>query len=383
MIELSAPNIGRAEIDRVVDALDRNFVSTYGPLVEEFEDKLASSAGVKEAVALSSGTAALQVALRLVGVSAGDLVVVPDYTFVATANAVRYLGATPLFVGVDTDTLNLSGESLMELLQTEFREGAEGGLCHILTGQRLGAIVPVFALGLPPDLRLLSRVARDFGVPLMFDGAGGLGASAEGGVFAEGLATVVSFNGNKMITTGSGGAILTNDSSIASHARHLATTARVPGTYFHDEVGYNYRMTNLAAAIGLAQLDRFGEFVSAKQTIAAAYREIAEKNGHLGFPVAAYAESSHWMSGLRFADSDGVYLRNKMTEELSRLGIASSTLWQPMSLQPAYDSSSGRAIHFGHRPNPDFGLLALPSSTILSDTQISFVLESVDKLLAS
>jgi perosamine synthetase len=256
------------------ECLDSTFVSSVGKFVDRFEAELAAYVGAKHAVAVVNGTAALHVALRLANVQPGDEVLIPALTFVATATSVAYCGAVPHFVDSEESTLGVDARALRDYLKstTDIRAGQ---CVNRATGRVIRALVPMHAFGHPTDLEGALAVARDFHLALIEDAAESLGSKFGGrhtGTF--GLMGTLSFNGNKTITTGGGGALITDDSTLARHAKHLTTTAKVPHRweYRHDEVGYNYRMPNLNAALGCAQLEQLDSFLVAKRRLFDRYR---------------------------------------------------------------------------------------------------------------
>ena len=274
-VALHEPCFAGNEWAYLKECLDSTFVSSVGAFVDRFEADLAAYTGARHAVAVANGTAALQVALQLAGVRAGDEVLVPALTFVATSNAVAYCGAVPHFVDSEERTLGVDTTALREYLSgiVEFR----AGVCvNRASGRALRAIVPMHVFGHPVDLDGLLAVARDFRLTIVEDAAESLGSSYHGrhtGTF--GLLGTLSFNGNKTITTGGGGAILTNDAELAKHAKHLTTTAKVAHRwdYEHDELGYNYRLPNLNAALGCAQLEQLPALIGAKRRLYQRYCE--------------------------------------------------------------------------------------------------------------
>ena len=279
-VALHEPCFGGNEWAYLKECLDSTFVSSVGKFVDRFEAELADYTGAKRAVAVVNGTAALQVALRLSGVTTGDEVLVPALSFIATANAVSYCGATPHFVDSEERTLGVDPAALRQYL----RRGAElrsGLLVNRVTGRVIRALVPMHTFGHPVDIDGLLGVAHDFRLALVEDAAESLGSTVDGrhtGTF--GLLGTLSFNGNKTITTGGGGAILTNNETLAKHAKHLTTTAKVPHrwAFVHDETGYNYRLPNLNAALGCAQLEQIPGFLAAKRRLYERYRAVF---GHL------------------------------------------------------------------------------------------------------
>jgi perosamine synthetase len=268
-VALHEPCFAGNEWAYVKECLDSSFVSSVGKFVDRFEAELATFTGAKHAVAVVNGTAALHIALRLAGVQPDDEVLIPALTFVATANAVSYCGAVPHFVDSNERDLGVDARALREYLRssTEVR----GKQCvNRATGRVIRCIVPMHAFGHPVDIEAVLAVAQDFHLNLVEDAAESLGSTVHGrhtGTF--GLMGTLSFNGNKTVTTGGGGAIITNDSSLARHAKHLTTTAKVAHRweYRHDEIGYNYRMPNINAALGCAQLEELPGFITAKRRL--------------------------------------------------------------------------------------------------------------------
>jgi perosamine synthetase len=273
-VALHEPCFGGNEWHYLKECLDSTFVSSVGKFVDRFEAELAAYVGAKHAVAVSNGTAALHVALRLANVQPGDEVLIPALTFVATAVSVIYCSAVPHFVDSEARTLGVDAAALREYLQstTEIRSGQ---CVNRATGRVIRALVPMHAFGHPVDVEGVLAVAHDFHLTLIEDAAESLGSRVGGrhtGTF--GLMGTLSFNGNKTITTGGGGAIVTTDTALAKHAKHLTTTAKVPHRweYRHDEIGYNYRMPNLNAALGCAQLEQLDAFLANKRRLFERYR---------------------------------------------------------------------------------------------------------------
>lgn len=273
-IALHEPTFAGNEWLYLKECLDSTFVSSVGKFVDRFEADLAAFTGAKHAVAVVNGTAALQIALQLAGVREGDEVLIPALTFVATANAVAHCGATPHFVESEKSTLGVAPQPLREYLQRSAE--LRGGLCvNRSTGRVIRALVPMHTFGHPVDIEGVLAVARDFHLALVEDATESLGSTVNGrGAGTFGAMGTLSFNGNKTITTGGGGAIITNDPALARHAKHLTTTAKVPHrwNYVHDAVGYNYRLPNINAALGCAQLEQLPGFLQAKRQLFERYR---------------------------------------------------------------------------------------------------------------
>jgi aminotransferase in exopolysaccharide biosynthesis len=274
-VALHEPSFTGNEWQYLKECLDSTFVSSVGKFVDRFEADLAAFTGAKRAVAVVNGTAALHIALKLAGVGAGDEVLMPALTFVATANAVSYCGATPHFIDSEVGFLGVDAGKLREYLRTHSEQRA-GACVNRDTGRVIRALVPMHTFGHPVDLDGLLAVAHDFNLALIEDAAESLGSYYHGrhtGTFGQ-MGTL-SFNGNKTITTGGGGAILTNDIELARHAKHLTTTAKLPHAweYRHDEIGYNYRLPNLNAALGCAQLEQLPAMLAAKRELYHRYQK--------------------------------------------------------------------------------------------------------------
>lgn len=329
-VPLHEPTFSGQELQYVNDCITSGWVSSVGQYVNQFEEKLATYAGVKYAISVVNGTAALQVALRSVGVQREDEVFVPSLTFIATANAISYLGAIPHFVDVQTTTLGLNPIKLEQYIQ-EIGELREDGLYNKLTGRMIRAVVPMHTFGHPVDLDNLLRVCNLYQLELVEDAAESLGSFYKGkhtGSF--GTISAVSFNGNKIITTGGGGAILTNDEQLAKYAKHITTTAKMPHRweYVHDEIGYNYRMPNLNAALGCAQLEQMPFFIKQKRAITEVYKKLVEDlDGVQLFEEPIHAESNYWLQTLILDEDNN---RDDVLAFLNDHGVMSRPIWSPL-----------------------------------------------------
>lgn len=330
-IPLSAPSLTGNEAAYLDECIRSGYVSSVGPFVTAFEERFAATVGCRHAVACASGTAALHLALIAVGVGPGDRVAVSDLTFVASANAVRYAGADPVVVDSTPATWNLDTEALHDWWH---REAAAGRPLPT-------AVEPVHVLGHPADLEPLRALADRFGTAIVEDAAEALGARdlrhGDGGRWVGSLGTVgcFSFNGNKIITSGGGGMVTTDDAELARRVRHLSTQAKLPGVgYEHDEVGFNYRMTNLAAAVGLAQLEQLDAFLRRKAEIAAAYDAAFAPHDEVTVPPRPpWAAPSHWLYSVLLPDRDR---RDALLGHLRALGIGARPLWSPLARQAPY-----------------------------------------------
>ncbi len=330
---LHEPRFSGNEWKYLKDCLDSTFVSSVGKYVDQFENELTGYVGAKHAIAVVNGTAALHVALILAGVKQYDEVLVPSLTFVATANAVSYCGAMPHFVDAEKKTLGIDACKLASYLKTitEFRNEQ---CVNRFTGKVIRALVPMHTFGHPCEIEELLSIAKDFKLILIEDAAESLGSTYHGrhtGTF--GLMGTLSFNGNKTITTGGGGAIITNDSDIARRAKHLTTTAKKSHrwAFEHDEIGFNYRMPNLNAALGLAQLEQLPTFIEAKRRLFHKY-QTAFKNvdGVCLFEESSGCRSNYWLQTL-ILDEANIEQRDALLEASNDVGLMTRPVWKLMN----------------------------------------------------
>jgi perosamine synthetase len=329
---LHEPRFAGDEQRYVQDCIASTFVSSVGAYVGRFENALAAYTGARSAVAVVNGTAALQVALKLAGVRRNDEVIVPALTFVATANAVEYLGAVPHFADSEESTLGLDPHALRDWLKFSAEPAGEV-YRNRLTGRRLSALVPMHTFGHPCDLEGLMAVAHDYRLALVEDAAESLGSRYQGQHTGTlGLFGTLSFNGNKIITTGGGGAILTNDERLADHAKHLTTTAKLPHhwDYVHDEVGYNFRMPNLNAALGCAQLEQLPQFLASKRRLFERY-QAAMTDIHEVHLMAepSGCESNYWLQTLVLSDTFADQ-RDAILQATNDAGLMTRSAWRLM-----------------------------------------------------
>jgi len=330
-IYLSPPEVGTDERRMLLDAFDSNWIAPVGPDLDAFEAELAARAGVEHAVGLSSGTAALHLGLLLAGVGAGDEVLVPSFTFVATAAAVSYLGAAPVFVDCSAGTWNIDPDLVAEELSVRAKRG------------RLpAAVVTVDLYGQMADYDRLVALCDSYDVPLLEDSAEALGATYRGkpaGGF--GMAGVFSFNGNKIITTSTGGVLVSHSAELVARARHLATQARDPFPHYeHSEIGYNYRLSNLLAALGRAQLLDLDGRIERRKRINITYRHGLDGVEGIEFmPVADYGTPNWWLTCIT-VDPDGFGAdREGIRLALEAADIESRPTWKPLHLQPAFSAA--------------------------------------------
>lgn len=335
---LHEPCFDQIEKNFVSECIDSTFVSSVGRFVTEFEEQLAKYLGAKRVVAVVNGTAALQIALLMSGVKPGDEVIVPTLSFVATANAVMYLNAIPHFVDSNLDTLGMDPFALRRYLRDICVTSSDGPK-NKLTGATIKAVVPMHTFGHPCLLDDLRCVSQEFGLAMVEDAAESLGSCYHGshtGTF--GNAAAISFNGNKIITTGGGGAIVFNDDLLADEAKHITTTAKLPHRweFIHDRVGYNYRMPNLNAALGCAQLTKLDSFIARKRQLASryfsAFREIDEVSI---FQEPSDCLSNYWLQTL-FLKEPNIAERDALLGHLNSLGIVARPVWNLLHELPMY-----------------------------------------------
>lgn len=361
-IPLHAPIFSGREKEYLVDTIESTFVSSVGSYVDRFEKDIAAYTGSPKAIATVNGTAALHIALKLAGVESGDLVITQPLTFVATCNAIIYCSAEPVFVDVDRHTLGLSAAALQKWLEENATMDA-GGICRTLAdGKVVRACVPMHTFGHPSDLDGLVRIARDWNITLVEDAAESLGSFYKGqhtGTIGE-LGTL-SFNGNKIMTTGGGGMILA-DASLGERAKHLTTTAKQPHAYeyIHDEVGYNYRLPNLNAALGCAQLEKLEVFIEAKRSLAAAYEELLSGT-NLGFVKEPDGcRSNYWLNAVVCEDKGH---REALLEATNQQGVMTRPIWALMNHLSMYEN-----CRRGDLTNAEWlgaRVVNLPSSVVL------------------
>lgn len=334
-IPLHAPKFVGREKELVLDTIDSTFVSSVGAYVDRFEQDLAGFTGAQRAVAVVNGTAAIHVALKLAGVREGDVVITQALTFVATCNAISYCGAEPLFLDVDKATLGLSAQAVGTWLAENAITDNDGN-CRLKNGgKRIAACLPMHTFGHPVDIDGLLDVCEHWSIPLIEDAAESLGSFYKGkhtGTF--GLLGAISFNGNKIITTGGGGAIITNE-KLGATAKHLTTTAKIPHPYefYHDETGYNYRMPNLNAALGCAQLEKLGSFIEAKRSLAYRYQSFFANTDLQFVTEPPECKSNYWLNAVICHSEEQ---RNKLLDETNRAGVMTRPIWALMNKLPMY-----------------------------------------------
>ena len=334
-IPLHRPVFEGNERQYLIDCIDSNFVSSVGAKVTEFEEKVAEFTGSKYAVATVNGTAALHAAIELAGVKPGDEVISQALTFIATCNAISYAGAKPLFIDVDLDTMGLSPAALKRFLE-ENTEKRTSGTFNKTSGKRISACIPMHTFGFPCRIAEIAEICANWDITLIEDAAESLGSyvgSRHTGTFGS-MATL-SFNGNKVITTGGGGMIITDDAELAKRAKYITTTAKVPHPYefVHDETGYNYRMPNLNAALGCAQMERLDEFLTIKAQLAEQWDAFFHDRD-VDFVKAINGNTAnHWLNAIAF---DSRLDRDEFLKMTNDNNVMTRPIWTLMSKLPMF-----------------------------------------------
>lgn len=373
---IAIPNISELERKYLNECIDTKFVSSVGPFVDKFEKHLTSNTKFTFASAVSSGTSALALAQHALGVKYNDLVIIPDYTFIATANAVTQNQALPWIIDIKLDDLNIDFEMIADEINNNCKYN-NGKWHHKKTKRELKCIIPVMSLGNFISNKEIDNFNEKIGLPIIVDAAGALGAHQEKTSIGDLdiLAATVSFNGNKTFTCGGGGAILTNNKIFHEKVKHLSTTARSGYEYIHDLPAFNYRMTNVQAAIGCAQLERYEDFIKTKKTIFDYYRDNIISNKII-FPD--HVDSSRWLSYFiakklnktqlkefyAFANSKGVFLR---------------PFWVPMHRQPPYKKCLSSSVKNSSKIFSK--VITLPSSTSLKVSDLKYVTTIINTYL--
>lgn len=335
-VPLHVPRFLGNEKKYLMDCIDTTYVSYVGHYVKRFEDEIQQFTGAKYAVAVSCGTAALHVALLLAGVSPGDEVITQPLTFVATANAISYCNAQPVFVDVERSTLGLDPEKLGDFLMHNSVMKMDGGCYNKTTGRQIAACVPVHTFGHPVQIDQIIEICRKYQIAVVEDAAEALGSFYKGkhvGTFGD--MSILSFNGNKTVTTGGGGMIVTDDEILAEKARHLTTTAKRPHPweFFHDAVAYNYRMPNINAAIGCAQMERFAGVLENKRTTTRIYSQYFREIGIPFIIEPAHSRSNYWLNAIVLKDGRE---REKFLSYATERGIQARPVWTLMPNLPMY-----------------------------------------------
>ena len=337
-LALHEPVFAGNEIAYLEECIKSTFVSSVGKFVDRFENMLEEVTGARRAIAVVNGTAALHACFTLAGVEAGDEVMSPALTFIATTNAIAYCGASPHFIDSSFKTLGMDAQALGARLDAIAQRGADGTI-NRETGRRIAAIAPMHTFGHPVDMDEIVAIARHWDIPVVEDAAESLGSTYKGhAVGSQARLAALSFNGNKIVTTGGGGAILTNDEELGRRAKHITTTAKLPHkwAFVHDEVGFNYRLPNLNAALGCAQLEQLDGFLASKRRLAAAYQR-----AFAGVPGVQFSRepegttSNYWLNAI-LLDEAHAGLRDEVLTALNASGFGARPTWTLMHRLPMF-----------------------------------------------
>ncbi len=334
-IPLHEPRFWGNEKKYLNDCIDSTFVSSVGKYVDKFEDKVAEFCGAKCAVAVVNGTQALFIGLKLIGARPGTEIITQSLTFVATANAIAYTGASPIFIDVDVNTMGLSPASLRRFLE-EHTEQKDGTCWNKTTQKQIVGCVPMHTCGFPAKIIEIKEICEEFFLTLVEDSAESLGSYVGGthtGLF--GKLGVFSFNGNKIITSGGGGMVVTNDEALAKNAKHLTTTAKKdhPWEFNHDEVGYNFRMPNINAALGVSQIEHLTDFLICKRDLANEYKTFFDSLGINSIQEREGTKANYWLNAILLENQEQ---RNDFLKYANRFNIMARCLWSPMHTLPMY-----------------------------------------------
>jgi len=376
IIPLSVPNIAGNEWKYVKDCLDTGWISSVGSYVSQFEQMVADFAGAKYGIAAVNGTAALHISLLLSGVKQDDYVILPNLTFVASANSIAYLGAEPLLIDADPDLWQMDLDLLEEFLENETDE-RDGSLICVRDGRRIGAIMPVHILGNMCDMDRFLSIVKKYPLPIVEDATEALGTRYKG-KSAGGFSPLAcfSFNGNKIISTGGGGVIVTDDEPLAKHAKHLTTTAKARvDEYYHDEVGYNYRLVNVLAAIGVGQMELLPGFIKRKKECVGYYKKELAGVADIRFQQELPdVETNGWLFTIQ-TDK-----QQQLLDHLNANKILSRRFWMPMNKLPMYKD----CIYIQKTDHADYiynTCLSIPSSTNITDEELAIVVKTIKEAI--
>lgn len=379
MIPLAVPNLSGNEKTYLIECVEKNFVSTAGAFVGEFEKHVAHWSGTEDALAVNTGTSALHLSLIGANVVSDTLVICPNFSFIASVNAISYCGASPWFVDIEKETWTLDPKKLNEALSTK-TYNQNGKVKHKDSHQTVSAIMVVYTLGLPAKMDELRVIANEFGLPLIADAAAAIGASYKQQKIGK-LAdfTSYSFNGNKIITSGGGGAIVSSSSEKLKFLRHISTTARSGKDYDHDEIGYNYRMTNIQAAVGCAQFEKLNYYLDCKKKIRTFYdEEFKDVRDISSFPSVSYASGANWFSGVVLEGKLASYA-DQIIAEMNLVQIDVRPFWKPLCDQPKFLKAPREDVHFSK--NLWNRIICLPCSTSITDDQLKKVSTELKRII--
>ena len=382
MIPMAIPNLTGNEKKYLDNCIDTTFVSSVGEYVNRFEEMVARATGSIEAVATSCGTTGIHAALTAVGVKYGDLVIIPSFTFIATANAIHHCGAEPWMMEIREEDWCLDPNIVRSEIEKNCEKNGNGGIIHKPTGKRIAALMPVYTLGNIPDMNAFGEIAKDFRLPLIVDAACAIGAKYKGEDFGS-LAnlSILSFNGNKTVTCGGGGAVVGNDREMLEHVRHLTTTARVWPDYDFDEAGFNYRMTNIQAGVGVAQMERLSEFVNTKRKVRGYYEEVFSDLASKGISLFPTTDgASCWFSGIVMPLGSTLDDSKRICAQLKGDGIEARPFWKPIHLQKPYEKCPKTDTQY--TDSLWQRIITLPCSSSITDDNLRVVKDSVRRIMA-
>jgi len=371
-IPLSVPNMAGNEWKYVKDCLDTGWISSVGAYVTQFENMVAAFAGANYVFAAVNGTSALHISLLLSGVKQNDYVILPNLTFVASANSIKYLGAEPILIDADPDMWQMDLDLLEEFLEKE-TDTAGDSLIYKKDGRRIAAIMPVHILGNMCDMDRFLAIVKKYPLPIVEDATEALGTTYKG-ISAGNFSPLAcfSFNGNKIISTGGGGVIVTNDEALAKQAKHLTTTAKASADeYYHDEVGYNYRLVNVLAAIGVAQMELLPSFIKRKKEIVSFYNKELTGVADIRFQKELpEVNTNGWLFTIQTEQ------QQQLLDYLNENKILSRRFWMPMNKLPMYNE----CIYINNKDNSDYiynTCLSIPSSTSITDEELAIVVKEI------
>lgn len=398
-IWLSSPHMGGSEIKFINEAFETNWVAPLGPNVDGFERELCTLTGEKYAAALSSGTAAIHLAMILSDIGPGDFVLCQSFTFSATANPIAYQGATPVFIDSEPGTWNMDPllleKAIIKIKESKSSKVQESKSSNVTNPQPLEplnswtlgpgaikAIVPVHLYGMPAKMDEIVAVGRKYDIPIIEDAAEALGSKYNGkptGTF--GKFGILSFNGNKIITTSGGGALLSDDEALIKKARFLATQARDTAPHYqHSQIGYNYRMSNIVAGIGRGQLEVLSDRVKRRREINQWYRDLLKNVPGVSFQTAPTEKhfSNHWLTAITIDPAIAGTDREKLRLALGEENIEARPLWKPMHLQPVFEKAP-RFVNGVSETLFNNGL-CLPSGSNLTDEELERIAEVIKRV---
>ena len=378
-IDISIPNLFGNEKKYLLDCIDSNFVSSVGPYVKRFEESIAEYIDLPKncVTATNSGTSALHLALISSGVTKEDIVIIPNYTFIATANAVRNANATPWIMDISSESLTINPELIVEELERNTFV-SNGYRYHKNLKKRVFALIPVHVFGYAPDLDSLTEISKTYNLKIISDAAGGLGSFYKQKKLGKSVESgIISFNGNKIITTGGGGIFFSENTNLVAKVKHLASTAKTSAdVYLHDQVGFNFRISNLHAALGLAQVERLDSILRKRLTTARKYEESFRNSSYFKFLTPpSYTSSSNWLNAI-IINHDLDLNINTFINYLNQNNLKIRPYWLPMHMQTAYKNCPRSAQSISSSIYAR--VIVLPSSTGLTEDEMEYSIEKIN-----